>query len=320
MTRLYRLICASVLALAVAVVAPMAAHAVAYQFWGFYQLTNDGEWDFATEGANAAVPEDGAVDGYRFAFSAGDDDERVPRDAPGFDDLCAGTAAADGMKRVGLVLDTGRDVDAPEGETPPEPSARCVVADEDATSQEILVQAVQDIRTDDSGLICGIAGFPEQGCGDEVSEPTPEQLAADEPIEIPIVDGDATEEPSATETSAEPTSEEATAETTDATTEDESTDDATSQESTEDETNAEATATDAEPTPGEADTTQDSDSGIPPWAWAVGVVLLLGILAWAASAARNRRLDAAHDHYLDEFRDDPRDGFSGHGPDDFDRR
>ena len=62
-------------------------------------------------------------------------------------------------------------------------------------------------------------------------------------------------------------------------------------------------------TPAEADATRDSDSGVPPWAWAVGAVLLLGILAGVASAARNRRLDAAHEDVSDDFGDDPSDDF-----------
>src|SRR5690606_14095362 len=223
------------------------------------------------------------------------DDVRVPRDVLEFDEVCAETPAEDGMKRVGLVLDPGRDVDAPEGVTPPQPAATCVLAEPDATSQEILVQVVEDLRTDDSGLICGIAGYPEEGCGEPVAEPTQEQLAEDEPIEIPVAApgtdiGDVmnpTEEPTATE---EPTEE--------ATTTDEATEEAT-----------EAATTAEEAT---------SDEGIPPWAWVVGVVLLLALLGWAASAARNRRLDAySDDRYPgddtyprdDRYPDD--DGFGG---------
>jgi hypothetical protein len=298
MTRTYRLVVACALALATALVAPLSAHAAGFQFWGYYQLI-DGEWGFATEGAGTTVPEDGTVDGYRFAVSAGDD-MRVPRDILEFDEICADTPAEDGMKRVGLVIDPGRDVDAPENATPPEPGAQCIVAEPDATSQEILVQAVEDIRTDDSGLICGIAGYPEDGCGDPVAEPTEEQLAEDEPIEIPIAapvaeGGDVTDptaEPAATEEATEETTtEDATTE--EATTEEETTTDAATEEETTE--TADEAATDDAATDEQA--TDDSDQGIPPWAWVVGVVVLLGILGWAATSARNRRLDAAGDDY-----------------------
>src|SRR5690606_1389629 len=281
MTRIYRLAAAFALALATALVAPLAAHAAGFQFWGYYQLI-DGEWGFATEGAGTTVPEDGSVDGYRFAVSAGDD-VRVPRDVLEFDEVCAETPAEDGMKRVGLVLDPGRDVDAPEGVTPPQPAATCGLAEPDATSQEILVQVVEDLRTDDSGLICGIAGYPEEGCGEPVPEPTEEQLAEDEPIEIAIAApgtdiGDVmnpTEEPTATE---EPTEE--------ATTTDEATEEATEEATTSEETTSDETATEEATTEDEPDEAVDeepadeSDEGIPPWAWVVGVVLLLGLLAW----------------------------------------
>ena len=317
MTRIYRLAAALALALATALVAPLAAHAAGFQFWGYYQLI-DGEWGFATEGAGTTVPEDGSVDGYRFAVSAGDD-VRVPRDVLEFDEVCAETPAEDGMKRVGLVLDPGRDVDAPEGVTPPQPAATCVLAEPDATSQEILVQVVEDLRTDDSGLICGIAGYPEEGCGEPVPEPTEEQLAEDEPIEIAIAApgtdiGDVmnpTEEPTATE---EPTEE--------ATTTDEATEEATEEATTSEETTSDETATEEATTedeaideePADEESTDESDEGIPPWAWVVGVVLLLGLLAWAASAARNRRLDAAGDGYEDDpYRGDqyPDDRYPG---------
>ena len=42
------------------------AHAAAYRFWGFYQLT-DGQWAFAQKGSDQIVPKDGSVDGWRFA-------------------------------------------------------------------------------------------------------------------------------------------------------------------------------------------------------------------------------------------------------------
>lgn len=294
MRRTYRLLTALALALVTALVAPMAAHAAGYQFWGYYQLV-DGEWAFATEGAGTTVPEDGTVDGFRFAVSAGSD-TRVPRDVLEFDEICTDTPAEDGMKRVGLVIDPGRPVDGPEGATPPEPGAQCVLAGADATSQEILIQAVEEIRTDDSGLICGIAGYPATGCGDEVAEPSPEQLAADEPVDIPIAapiseGGDGAEPTSGTTDDPAGATESGTSSESEPAASESATSETTADETTADESTDDSTSTDAA-------ATTDSDGGIPPWAWAVGVVVLLGILAWAATAARNRRVDALGD---DEF-------------------
>lgn len=328
MTRLRRLTAALALALVAALMAPGAAHAVGYQFWGFFQLTDD-EWGFASEGAGTFVPDDGTVEGYRFAVSA-DDDVRVPRAVLTFDEICADTPAEDGMKRVGVVVDPGRDVDAPEGETLFDPGAQCVVADTDATSQEVLEAAAQDVRVNDSGFICGIGGFPaEGGCGDEVAEPSQEQLAEDEEIEIPVVaagepiiaardeDGaeETTDEPTATgeatddEATSEPTEDEATDEATDGATDDGATDEATEDEATQDEATDEATdgATEDsdesdEPTDGATEDEDDATGGVPPWVWIAGVVVLVALLAWAATAARNRRLEDAMDEgsYPDE--------------------
>lgn len=236
MIRTARLACALALALVTSLVVPIAAHAVGYQYWGFYTLV-DGEWGTAAMGPDATVPIDGGVDGYRFAVSAGDT-PRLPRAVLSFEDICADTPAQDGMKRVGLVIDPGRPADAPQDATPPQPGAQCVVAEQDATSQQVLTQAVGDLRLNDTGLVCAIAGYPQEGCADEVAEPSPEALAADEPVEIPI------------------------AAAADVTTSDEATDEA-------------------------------SDSDLPPWVWAVGVLVLLGILGGLATVARNRRLAAA---------------------------
>lgn len=294
-------------ALVAALIAPLSAHAVGYQFWGYYLLADD-EWSLATEGMGTTVPEDGSVHGLRYAVSSGED-VRAPRDTLTFEEVCADVEAEDGSKRVALVIDTGRNVDAPDGETPPGAGAQCVMADEDATTLDVVDLAVEDVRTDEDGMLCGLAGFPATGCSQEVAEPTPEQLAQDEPIEIPVVpvgepilaapapepSPEPTEEPTdeATgEPTAEPT-EEPTEETTEGagTTTDEATEPA---EETTDGSEGDEEETQSPPaeTPEEADEQNDSADGIPAWAWAVGILVLLGILAFAAASARNRRLRA----------------------------
>lgn len=323
MTRISRLAAALALAVVAALLAPGAAHAAGFQFWGFYQLSADEEWGFASEGAGTTVPEDGAVEGFRFAVSSGED-VRVPRAVLTFEDICADTPAVDGMKRVGLVVDPGRDADAPEGETPFTPGAQCAVVEPDTTSQEILAQAAGEIRTDASGLICGIGGYPAAaGCGDEIAEPTEAQLAEDDEIEIAVVPAGqpiiAAPEDGGDQTTDEPTStdeETSPEETTDAATEDDTADDeatedepgATEDEATKDESAAEETTGDDGPTEedstetGTDEATDDADAdesggGLAPWVWIAGVVVLLGVLAWAASAARNRRLEEVERAY-----------------------
>ena len=46
-----------------------------------------------------------------------------------------------------------------------------VVAD-DATGADLLAD-VTEVRVDDSGLFCGLGGYPQQGCGGPVSTPAP---------------------------------------------------------------------------------------------------------------------------------------------------
>ncbi len=159
------------------------ASADAYRYWGYYHLT-DGAWAFADTGPEGFTPEDGSVEGYRFAV-AGATDSRPPRAVPTFDDLCADTPAVDGSKRVGVLLDFGRDVDAAPDDTTAEPRTACAVVDAAATGDTVLAE-VAELRLE-GGLVCAIDGFPSTGCGDAVADAdvTEQMAAADEPITLP---------------------------------------------------------------------------------------------------------------------------------------
>ncbi|MFC5999871.1 SCO2322 family protein [Quadrisphaera sp. GCM10027208] len=171
------------LALAVtAGVSPAAATSAqdAYRYWGYYQLTED-EWAFAQTGPDGTTPADGAVEGWRFAV-AGPSDVRTPRALPAFEEVCGAEEAAAGEKRVAVVIDYGREADAPDGAQPPEPRADCAVVDEAASGADVLA-TVAETRVED-GLVCGLDGYPATGCGDPVPEVSPEAAAADEPVEL----------------------------------------------------------------------------------------------------------------------------------------
>ncbi len=162
------------------------ASAEAYRYWGYYHLT-DGAWGFAETGPDGATPEDGAVEGYRFAV-AGATDSRPPRALPTFADLCGDTPVEDGSKRVGIVLDFGRDVDAAPDDSTPEPRGECAVVDAAATGDAVLAE-VAELRVE-GGLVCAIDGFPTTGCGDAVADAdvTDVMAAADEPIILTVGD------------------------------------------------------------------------------------------------------------------------------------
>lgn len=175
-----RVVLAALLGAALTALTLAPAHAAAYRFWGFYQLV-DSQWAFAQKGADQIVPEDGSVEGWRFAV-ADADDTRFPRATPTFDDICGSTPAEAGRKRVGLLVDFGRAADAPDTTTPPEPKAVCAVVATEATSLDVLA-AVGELRVE-GGLVCGVAGYPETDCGGEVKDVGPEAAAADTPVQI----------------------------------------------------------------------------------------------------------------------------------------
>ena len=157
------------------------AQAAAYRYWGYFQLTN-GAWAFAQTGPAQSNPQDGSIEGWRFAV-ADEKSIRNPRATPAFDTLCASVKSAAGTKRVGLVLDYGRPADSPDSTTPPAPRATCVAVAVKATGSDVLVAAGAKLRLE-KGLTCGIDGWPATGCGPLVDPVSAAAAAPDTTITI----------------------------------------------------------------------------------------------------------------------------------------
>jgi hypothetical protein len=163
-----------------------AAHAAAYRYWGYYQLSGT-TWEFATTGPDQTTPADGGVEGWRFAVGT-EEVTRFPRATPTFDEVCAETDAEAGKKRVAVVIDYGRAADTADNTEPPAAQGRCAVVATEATGLEVL-SAVADVRTG-NGLVCGIDEFPASGCGDEVKTVSAEAEAADTPVTLALPETD----------------------------------------------------------------------------------------------------------------------------------
>jgi hypothetical protein len=176
---------APVVALLAALVAASAvllgagsAEAAGYRYWSFWD-GNGKNWEYATQGPSLLRPDDGAVQGFRFAVSEDSGDAAQPRRAPDFGAICADTPAKDGQKRVALVIDPGTAADAPDGEKPPAPRTACARVAPDASSAEALAAVAKPLRYDSSAMLCAISGYPKSGCGEQVSgedgsaKPTP---------------------------------------------------------------------------------------------------------------------------------------------------
>ena len=169
------------LALATVLVAAAPAAAESFRYWGYY--TYDGStWAFAQAGPADADPSDGSIEGWRFAV-ADETSTRLPRATPDFAALCGSTAAEDGSKRVGVVIDYGTAEDAPEGDDVPAAIGACAVVDTDASGADVLA-AVADLRLADSGLVCGVDGYPSAGCGDPVDGSAPS--GEEEPVDLEL--------------------------------------------------------------------------------------------------------------------------------------
>nr|WP_205616313.1 SCO2322 family protein [Streptomyces harenosi] len=145
------------------------AQAAGYRYWSFWER-DGGQWTYATQGPSTARPDDGDVQGFRFAVSEDSGDAAQPRGTAGFASVCGATPAREGSKRVALVLDFGTAADAPSGEAPPAPRTACARVSPDATTADALAAVAGPLRYDSNALLCAIAGYPETGCGEQVAD------------------------------------------------------------------------------------------------------------------------------------------------------
>jgi len=146
---------------------PNASADTGYRYWGYFQATSgEGVWTAAMTGPSVEV-KDGDVEGWTFTASGADIPATAPMMDPDFAELCGEVSEVTGKVRVGLVVDFGVGEIAPAGETPREFFSDCVIVPEGSVGLDVL-EAVLDIRVADSGLICGIAGYPAQECGAEI--------------------------------------------------------------------------------------------------------------------------------------------------------
>lgn len=158
-----------VLGAVLAVLGTGTAQAAGYRYWSFWEGSGSG-WAYATQGPSLVRPDDGAVQGFRFAVSADSQDAAKPRRSPDFAKICADTPAKGGSKRVALVIDPGTAADAPDGATPPALRTACAQVPEDASSAEALASVAKPLRYGSDALLCAISGYPASGCGEQVAE------------------------------------------------------------------------------------------------------------------------------------------------------
>ncbi|MEU8540983.1 SCO2322 family protein [Streptomyces sp. NPDC048717] len=167
---LLTVLAAGLLALVSAIAVAAPAQAAGYRYWAFWESGENG-WGFATQGPATSRPVDGDSVGFRFAVSANSAAAAKPSTAPDFRAICSGVAEKAGAKRVAVVIDFGTGQDAPSGERPPSPRVRvgCPVLREDASAAEALAEVAKPLRYDANAMLCGIAGYPAKGCGEQVA-------------------------------------------------------------------------------------------------------------------------------------------------------
>ena len=168
------LISLSLLIITSSISIPSSNAAPGYRYWGYFQAQGGAtSWTAAMTGPSVEV-KDGDVEGWTFVFSNNDIPAIAPMMDPDFATLCDGIPETAGKVRVGLVVDFGDANIAPSGETPMEFFSDCVVVPIGSVGLDVL-KSVLDVRAGDSGLICGIAGYPAQECGAEIEAPVAQE-------------------------------------------------------------------------------------------------------------------------------------------------
>lgn len=163
---------AVVVGIILTVLAASPALASTYRYWSYWDGAG-GTWKYATQGPSSARPADGSVQGFHFVVSKDAADQAPPPRTPAdFASVCASTPAAEGKKRIAVVVDFGAPSDAPAGETPPQGAPRTVCAQvgPDATAAEALAEVAKPLRYDSAALLCSVSGYPKRGCGDPITE------------------------------------------------------------------------------------------------------------------------------------------------------
>lgn len=142
-----------------------------WRYWGYYQAAAETtKWKAAMTGPTVDIA-DGSVEGWIFTFSNDDLPSTPPSVKANFASICGKTKAQPGLKRIGLVIDFGNQAYAPKGEKVQKTIVRCVVTAKDSQGIDLLAQELK-VRQADSGLICGLNGYPARECGVEISTPS----------------------------------------------------------------------------------------------------------------------------------------------------
>ncbi len=139
-----------------------------YVYWSYWSSNSASGWTFATVGSASVTPADGSVEGWRYGAGEGAGPSQPPSVSPDFGAACGATTATAGKKRVAVVIDPGTAAEASGGATPPGLVTKCAQVDVNANGTQVL-NAVTQTRMANSGMVCGINGYPASGCGVQVS-------------------------------------------------------------------------------------------------------------------------------------------------------
>ncbi|MGH1552802.1 SCO2322 family protein [Streptomyces sp. L7] len=138
------------------------------RYWSFWDRTGT-HWTYATQGPSTARPADGDIQGFRFAVSE-DSADAKPRARPPTSRPSAPTPRPWKGKSASPSSSTSVRRPTPRPTKPhPPPAPPAPTVSPDATTAEALASVAKPLRYDTNALLCAIGGYPEQGCGEQIT-------------------------------------------------------------------------------------------------------------------------------------------------------
>lgn len=169
-SRIRPMLAAAVLSLLTSWLLGMAgpANATDYRFWSFWS-GDGGKWTPIEVGPADYKLKDKSVFGAKFVVGSDKlQPSNSPTRKPDYQELCPKSSGGTGI-HVAFLIDFGSPAEAPPGETPPASKVECVTLPDSATGAAAL-NATSSVRMGESGLVCGIDGYPKVECAVSVSE------------------------------------------------------------------------------------------------------------------------------------------------------
>lgn len=162
-----------------ATIATAANDAPGQRQWAVW-VSEDRTWKQLPDTVSKSTVKDASIIGLRYSVHR-ENQPRTPRIMPTFDDVCGAVEKQENQAQIAIVVDFGRQSDAPAGESPSNVTYTCASAPTDRPLHEVLTSSIS--AKVDNDKICNIDLYPSTGCGEALPGVPAEAALADAPLQ-----------------------------------------------------------------------------------------------------------------------------------------